>query len=285
MSDKYIDVEAARNTKLISEIDNFRNRYIDIDSTLGLTVIFPGFEITSVEKNLYLIYSDSTKVDFKSNWNMRPDYVSFEQYGTVIYWWLILNINRIDSIEDFVDLDEVIIPSFRSIQSLVAERISRSDFDKNEFVNNSAAKYYKRYPLDMIEADTIEGAELLVETNTPIVPVCTLEEKVDTFTLDATDLTNAYVDLTYPPINYSSLSLLIGDYTTVQSYGYDYILKYVPNTTNLVRISWSADDCPLGNGMEFLLEDGNTLTITYVYAQEGCEECTDRDTVDGGVFS
>ena len=55
---KYIDIEAAKNARILSDIDNFRTRYIDVDNVDNvniLSVIYPGFKIRTVEDNLYLI--------------------------------------------------------------------------------------------------------------------------------------------------------------------------------------------------------------------------------------
>lgn len=283
---KYIDIEATKNARVLSDIDNFRFKYIDVDSSNNITVIYPGFKIQTVEDNLFLILKNSSKVDFNSKWVQRPDYVSYEYYGTVIYWWLILYINEIDSIEDFEDLPEVIVPSIDIIRELVDSRVPPDEFEKDEVVDYDVrTKYYRRYPTDNIEAATLQSEEDLEETYTPPTPVCIVREQTDEIILTASDISNEYVDLTYEVMNYSSIVLKIEGYTTTQSYGYDYVLIYLPNTTTRQRISWSDSDCSLGNGMEHLLEVGDKLIITYAYAAEGCEPCSvDYECVDGGVY-
>ena len=84
---RFINFEASANANLSTDMDNYRNRYMEEDKELSLSVIFPGFSMTPIEKNLYLLYSNSTTVPWKDSWEMRPDYCSFDQYGTVIYWW------------------------------------------------------------------------------------------------------------------------------------------------------------------------------------------------------
>lgn len=284
---KYIDIEASRNSNILTDVDNFRRKYFDKDSSLGLTVLFPGFELTTVSQHLYLLYSDSRKVPWKPRWEMRPDYASFDQYNTVVYWWLLLYVNRIDSLEDFRDLDEIIVPSFDSIKEMVADRILPTEFETFESTNyDDKTRYYKRYPLDLIEANTLRARESLVETQEISTTDCIIKEITDTFTLDSDMISNGYVDLTYNPINYSSIIFHIRGYSTVQSYSYDYVLKYISNTTLLRRISWLSDDTPLGLGMTNLLEIGDIINITYAYSEIECDICQEEsDFIDGGIFS
>jgi len=282
---RYIDIEAKKNAKVSTDVDNFRSRYVDADDFNF--VIFPGFELTSIEKNLFVLYNDAIKVPFSQRWEMRPDYVSYDYYGTTIFWWLILYLNKIDSIEEFIGLKDIIVPNITTIQSLVRDKIPRSEFNEkpNEVITN---RYYKRYPLDDVEMQTIEAREILQDTLVPTPTECILKENTEEFTLTDVDISNKYVDLEYAPVNYSSITLQIDGYTSVQSYGYDYSLKYVTNSTDLLRISWSADDITLGEGMEDLLSSGDTLIITYIYAEKNCQPCCLNNVgecVDGGVYS
>jgi hypothetical protein len=266
---QFIDVEAKRDSRIKSDLDNFRNRYVDKNSTT--VVIYPGFQITTVYKHFYYLLSQSKRVDFTHKWNMRPDYTSFDHYGTTVYWWLILYINSVDCIEDFYNLESIYIPSLKSILSLVSDRVPRDDIDSPSS-KNKAPKYYKRYPMDDIESTRNQSIIDLEKLITPPSPECVIKEKTDNFTLTSTDTTLMYVDLTYPVINYSSIVFQIEGYSTIQTYAYDYIVTTDDNN-KLRRIIWDGDDCPLGNGMSHLIESGDIIHITYAYAEIGCEPC------------
>ena len=108
--------EAKRNSELLTDLDNFRNHYIEHSNLdLDLNVTFPANEIEAYDKNFFILVSRSRKVTFKPEWFQRPDYVSKEFYGTNVFWALILFVNRIYSIEEFKDLTEVLIPPYNMI--------------------------------------------------------------------------------------------------------------------------------------------------------------------------
>ena len=80
-----IVTEAKKNTNLISDIDNFRSRYMEIDYDTGTTVLFPSMEIYTYEHNLFRLLADSEQVRFIPKWEMRPDYASYDLYGSTIH--------------------------------------------------------------------------------------------------------------------------------------------------------------------------------------------------------
>ena len=147
--------EAKRNAELATNLDNFRSRYKETTQDLETEVIFPAYEIYSFEKNLFVLLANANKVVFKPKWYQRPDYVSYEYYNSVIYWPIILFVNRIPSIEDFKGLDEILIPPFNSILQIVKDKADRyiTDLDSKEISRGS--KYYKIFPLDDREKNII----------------------------------------------------------------------------------------------------------------------------------
>lgn len=71
--------QSLRNTKITTDLDNFRNRYLDVDVKNNIRVTFPSFDIRTFDRNYYTILSRSRKVDFISpRWKMRPDFTSFD---------------------------------------------------------------------------------------------------------------------------------------------------------------------------------------------------------------
>ena len=162
--------EVKRNAKLATDIDNYRTRYseyeLDIFGNKTLEVIFPAGEVYTLEKNFFTLLAKSKKVDFKTEWYQRPDYVSIEFYGTSIYWIIILFINCIDSIEDFKDLSEILIPNFNVILEITKDKISTTDNRNIECISDSQVDLdkttkYKIYPLNDKEIQIIKAKEAL----------------------------------------------------------------------------------------------------------------------------
>lgn len=157
-----IRTEAKRNSELVTDLDNFRNKYIEysnLDSDINVT--FPANEIEAYEKNLFILLSRSRKVEFKPEWYQRPDYASEEYYNTNIFWALILFVNRIPCIEDFKDLTEILIPPYSLVLDLLKDRVSGTPSNLEEEANYSEARYFKIFPLDERELETIAARERL----------------------------------------------------------------------------------------------------------------------------
>lgn len=153
--------EARRNAELATDLDNFRSRYRETTNDLQTTVTFPSGEIFSFEKNLFVLLANAEKVKFKPKWYQRPDYVSYEYYNSTIYWPLILFVNRIFSIEDFKELDDILIPPFNSILQIVKDRVDDTITDLDGEDAKTGAKYYKIFPLDERERNIIASRRSL----------------------------------------------------------------------------------------------------------------------------
>jgi len=155
--------EAKRNSELATNIDNFRSRYKETSYDGSIEVTFPAGNIKTLDKNFFKLLAGSRLVTFEPKWYQRPDYVSIEYYNTPIFWQLILYINRIQSIEDFVDLEEIYVPPFNLIIDIMRDRVSSAEVvDLDEEVENySEARYFKIYPLDEREKNIIKAMERL----------------------------------------------------------------------------------------------------------------------------
>ena len=264
-----IETDARRNSKLRADLDNFRSKYIEVDFEVGLSVKFPSGEIWAYEQNFFSAIANAKVVPFKPRWSMRPDYVSFDVYGTEIYWSLILFVNGIMSIEDFHDLETIIIPDASSLLSVIRHKLP-SDSVVQVISNpppivDQSLSLLTRSPMDDLELQQIAAESNLqdaVATPTTTIELINLEE---TFELEPIDITNAYVDLQYVPINATSISMYVDNFNIPQRYGYDYILKADSFGSNK-RISWKLDDV-IGTGLQDVFETGTTVKITYIYEQ------------------
>lgn len=270
-----IKTEAARNAKLSTDIDNFRNRYVDFDSNNNIEVIFPSFDILTFDKNLFILLNQSEEVKFKTRWYMRPDYVSFDYYKTVIYWPLIMYINNVYTIEEFVDFETILVPPYTSIFQLFNDRtIDKNILPLQEKVvsDPKVNQFYKKYPLDLIELQNLAANEAILGFENQDVLAIHNAEKTEIITLTAEHIANKYVDLAREPASTSSVTLSLNNLNIAQRYNYDYTLKYNGNNS-LRRISWKPSDVlessGLGNiysSMVNYLRVGTVMKIKYTVA-------------------
>jgi len=278
--------ESKLNIQNLLDIDNFRSRYLDYDVDLFLFVTFPGFELTTLEKNICFLYNNCSIHEFKNSWYMRPDYASYDLYNTVIYWPILLYINNINVIEDFRNLNQILAPSYSAILEITRDRVAKNEIinvrEKQVEINKNM--YYKRFPLDKIELTTVDTMKKIYEQPEP-EDTCELRETEEIFTLTSEDIENKYVLIEYQPVNAGSIFLYLDDFTTPQPFGYDYTLKHDSNF-EFKKVSWSSDDCPFGNGLEDLLQEGHKIRIKYAYAQTGCTYCppSTYSVLDGGII-
>lgn len=155
--------EAKRNAELATNIDNFRSRYKESSYDDTIDVTFPAGNIKTLDKNFFRLLAGSNLVPFETRWHQRPDYVSLDFYNTPIFWQMILYLNRVPSIEDFRDLEDIYVPPYGLIIDVMRDRISKTelvDLDEVEG-NHSEARYFKIYPLDEREKKIIKAMERL----------------------------------------------------------------------------------------------------------------------------
>lgn len=105
-----IDEEAYQNRLSPFSIDKMGDRYI----TETKIFTFPSPMLRTIEKNLYYLLRNSTRKVFESKYIMRPDYLSFDEYETVVLAPLLMYINGVFCVEEF-SLNEVVIPEFSSV--------------------------------------------------------------------------------------------------------------------------------------------------------------------------
>lgn len=112
-----IDQESTRRSKHPLNLDNMSQRY---HTTSNLyTFSSPG--LLTLEKNLFYLLRNSKKIQFEQKYNFKPDYLSFDQYGTIILGYLLMYVNSVPSVEDFV-LNDIMIPSLDSITKITKDR-------------------------------------------------------------------------------------------------------------------------------------------------------------------
>ncbi|MFW6001898.1 MAG: hypothetical protein ACOCQD_01005 [archaeon] len=287
---KTITNESKRFSNLPLNIDYLRNRFLDIDNKNEISVLYPNPEIIAYENNLYKLLSRSTRYKFITRWEMRPDYTSYDIYGTVIHWTVILFINSISSIEDFKNLDYIYIPTKDDIIKLSRDKPPRKDITLLKTSEEERpiykSRYYKNFPLSKKErekfrADKHRNQGLPVEKERK----CPILQKTESITLTSIDIVNKYIDLEQVPVNESSIKLVIKRLNMKQKYGYDYILTRSSQGYKN-RLTWSDDEIEYGSGLEDILKENHTIEIEYLYLDPTCDDKqveTTRDTTSNFV--
>jgi hypothetical protein len=83
---------------------------------------FPDPNLYTIEKYLFYLLKNSREVEFNNSvYQYRPDYISYDYYGTPSLDKLILFINGIRTVENFVNLKTVLIPSLQSINTILKD--------------------------------------------------------------------------------------------------------------------------------------------------------------------
>jgi len=257
-----IGEEARIQSTISSDIDTFRNKYsINEQQTDGsivhVNLVAPA--ITLFDKYRFYIFQNCSRERMELKYKYRPDYLSYDRYGTTNWWNLILYINDIPTIEEF-DLEQVLIPNLDCIGKL--NEIS-SDMRELSLINYD-------------ELNTTEKALLYSYRGSQLITNKTLEETVtqlttsddslanrmkrEEFVLDIASLRTRYIDLEYPAVENSIVMIVKGKPN--YSYGKHYILTESADK-KMNRITWDPKIVS-GSGLVFRLKEKDVIQVTYV---------------------
>jgi len=112
-----IDEESRQRSRLAIDINFSGNRY----RTDNKLFTFPAPTLETLDKNLYYLLKNSEEKEFERQYLMRPDYLSFDEYGTVALAQMIMYVNTVPSLEAF-DLQTVILPSFSAVVEMLKDK-------------------------------------------------------------------------------------------------------------------------------------------------------------------
>ena len=125
-----IDVEAKKNKIMPTSLDYMGASYKNVSGN----VVFPSPSFWLLEKHLFFLAAHSTKKVFELKYTMRPDYLSYDEYETVVLAPLLMFVNRVFTVEDF-NLNEVIIPEMSYIVEILIDKFPELPPDKLEVIN------------------------------------------------------------------------------------------------------------------------------------------------------
>lgn len=124
-----IDEEAKRQRNLPISLDRMGETY----RTENGYFVFPSPSFWLIEKNLFFLSANSTRKTFESKYIMRPDYLSYDEYETVVLAPLLMYVNGVFSIEDF-NLNQVIIPKLSYIIEMLNDKFPELTADDLEVI-------------------------------------------------------------------------------------------------------------------------------------------------------
>lgn len=119
-----IDDEVVRNAQHIANYDNIVTTYFTADESLSFSS--PSFDIISM--NLFYLLKNSKKITMNRRYRMRPDYLSYDQYGTTLIDQILMYVNGVFLAEEFI-LQEVYVPSIDSIKEILVYKQSYKNKD------------------------------------------------------------------------------------------------------------------------------------------------------------
>lgn len=111
-----INEEAIKQLKSPLDIEKFGKRY----KTSSEYFTFPDPNLKTIEDNLFYLLKHSEEIPFELQYKYRPDYLSYDYYGTTILDKMLMYINNVFSAEDF-NLSTVVVPSLDAITFILQD--------------------------------------------------------------------------------------------------------------------------------------------------------------------
>lgn len=112
-----IDRESRQRVGLAIDVNFSGDRY----KTDNGIFTFPAPTLETIDQYLYFLLQNSKEKKFELQYTMRPDYLSFDEYGTVSLAQLLMYVNNVPSIEQF-SLDTVVIPTMSAITEMLKDK-------------------------------------------------------------------------------------------------------------------------------------------------------------------
>jgi len=125
-----IDQEAERFMRSPFSIERMATRYKTDNNLFS----FPSPTLETIEKYLFFLLKHSTVKIMDAKYRYKPDYLSYDEYGTVILWELLMYVNSIFAVEDF-DLKEVVVPTLPAIIEMNQANFPEKEVDELLAVN------------------------------------------------------------------------------------------------------------------------------------------------------
>jgi len=260
-NNKNIKREARQRSKMPSDVDNMKIFYKE--TGLGLKVIYPSPEIYAYERFRYDVINESRRHSFRSEWNRKPDYASHFFYDSVTFWPILLLANNLQSAEEFINLDFLLVPSFDIINELT--RHTRTESVDERKIDDNLLNVFKKHIMDKNELDKRKIIDEEDKLKKPAQYLIENIEREEQIIVTSKIIYNQYFDLNYVPSNISSLELYIDDFDQPQRFGFDYNIIADSDTGLFTRITWDSQYLKNENiSLGSLIEEGSIITVNYI---------------------
>jgi len=259
-----LDLDIVKNLNSPGNFDTLGCRYQIKDLEKDFTVIYPSYELETLDFYFFRLLFSSSVVNFKPEWYMRPDYVSYEMYNTTIFWYIILYVNFVNSIEEFKNFDKILVPNRDTISEMIADKVPRSDIRNMETIQPS-------FLLRFLKAKKDKGAGKTDSVPKNVVELMNTEKSIDSevkrniietediYVLNSDNIKNKYVILKHEPINETSIIVNLLDLSVPLKFGYDYI---VANLGNKKILTWNNQFCIGSNSvLNSVLKENSSLKV------------------------
>jgi len=114
--------ESRQRSRLAIDINYSGNRY----RTNNKLFTFPAPTLETFDQHLYYLLKHSEQKKFERQYLMRPDYLSFDEYGTVSLAQMLMYVNAVTCLEAF-DLQNVLVPSFSAVVEMLKDKFPTQD--------------------------------------------------------------------------------------------------------------------------------------------------------------
>lgn len=117
-----IERESRQRSNLAIDINFSGDRY----KTANGYFTFPAPALETIDQYLYYLLKNSNEKQFGRQYLYRPDYMSFDEYGTVSLAQLLMYVNAVSCIEAF-NLETIVIPTMSAITEMLKDKFPKRD--------------------------------------------------------------------------------------------------------------------------------------------------------------
>lgn len=252
-----IDKDSFILSKKSSDLDLYRRFYTlrETNPDEDILVQFVAPKIIAYEEYRYYLLQNSVRKHLEPNRYYRPDYVSFDEYGTTNLWALLLFINDIPTIEDFT-AENILIPSKISISHIGREAVRRDLITEIVPLHDlppspTPPLYYRKQSVPQY---------IDYEAKATVFQPANLYFNRENFTVDVVIARQRFIDLELEAVE-GSVTLNVRNNP---NYIYEKHYILIKGRTGYNRVSWDPRSLPSGGiGLVNVMIEGIDFEIQY----------------------
>jgi hypothetical protein len=126
-----IDEEAKTFKRMPVDFERMGERF----KTDNELYTFPDPNLRTLEENLFFLLRNATEMVFRPRYNFRPEYLSYDIYGTPALSPILMFVNNIGSVEEFYNLPKVVIPSLDAITAILPDIFPEEETEDLESIS------------------------------------------------------------------------------------------------------------------------------------------------------